>query len=150
MKFNDIKFVPKANAVADAYAKATGVPFIGEMMVAAAGNTPTGSGDEGGGGDDDQSHIYYVAYTRPTGSDEDYTESSDGTATMTDTVENGYRSVIINTSSYSDAIVDVHVWIDADAAVDDGEYWSIYTDSQGNCDIDMLDVDVKIYSTMPQ
>lgn len=38
MKMNDIKFTPKANAFADVYGKATGVPFIGEMMAAAAGN----------------------------------------------------------------------------------------------------------------
>lgn len=46
MKLNDIKFVPATNAFGDVYGKATGVPFIGEMMVAAAGNggepTPTG------------------------------------------------------------------------------------------------------------
>lgn len=38
MKMNDIKFLPATNAVADVYGKATGVPFVGEMMVAAAGN----------------------------------------------------------------------------------------------------------------
>lgn len=38
MKINDIKFLPATNAVADVYAKATGMPFVGEMMVAAAGN----------------------------------------------------------------------------------------------------------------
>ena len=38
MKMNDIKFVPATNAFADVYGKATGVPFIGEMMAAAAGN----------------------------------------------------------------------------------------------------------------
>lgn len=38
MKMNDIKFAPKSNAFADVYGKATGVPFIGEMMAAAAGN----------------------------------------------------------------------------------------------------------------
>lgn len=38
MKLNDIKFLPATNAVADVYAKATGLPFVGEMMVAAAGN----------------------------------------------------------------------------------------------------------------
>ena len=37
MKLNDIKFLPKANAVADVYAEATGMPIVGEMMVAAAG-----------------------------------------------------------------------------------------------------------------
>lgn len=37
MKLNEVKFLPATNAVADAYTKATGVPFIGEMMVAAAG-----------------------------------------------------------------------------------------------------------------
>lgn len=49
MKINDIKFLPKANAFSDVYGKATGMPFVGEMMVAAAGN---GGSDEGGGGDD--------------------------------------------------------------------------------------------------
>ena len=38
MKLNDIKFLPKANAFSDVYAKATGIPFVGEMMAAAAGN----------------------------------------------------------------------------------------------------------------
>ena len=38
MKLNDIKFTPKSNAFADVYGKATGMPFVGEMMVAAAGN----------------------------------------------------------------------------------------------------------------
>lgn len=37
MKINDIKFLPKANAFSDVYGKATGMPFVGEMMVAAAG-----------------------------------------------------------------------------------------------------------------
>lgn len=44
MKLNDIKFLPKANAFSDVYAKATGMPFVGELMAAAAGN---------GGGNDD-------------------------------------------------------------------------------------------------
>lgn len=38
MKLNDIKFVPATNAFGDVYGKTTGVPFIGEMMAAAAGN----------------------------------------------------------------------------------------------------------------
>lgn len=38
MKLNEIKFTPKSNAFADVYSKATGMPFVGEMMVAAAGN----------------------------------------------------------------------------------------------------------------
>lgn len=38
MKINDIKYLPKTNAFGDVYAKATGMPFVGEMMVAAAGN----------------------------------------------------------------------------------------------------------------
>lgn len=37
MKLNEVKFLPKGNAVADAYTKATGMPIVGEMMVAAAG-----------------------------------------------------------------------------------------------------------------
>lgn len=37
MKLNDIKFLPNANAFSDVYDKATGMPFVGEMMVAAAG-----------------------------------------------------------------------------------------------------------------
>ena len=37
MKLNDIKFLQKANAFSDVYTKATGMPFVGEMMVAAAG-----------------------------------------------------------------------------------------------------------------
>lgn len=45
MKLNEVKFLPKANAFSDAYTKATGMPIVGEMMVAAAGNggepTPT-------------------------------------------------------------------------------------------------------------
>lgn len=42
MKLNDIKFVPATNAFGDVYAKATGIPFVGEMMAAAAGQ----GGDE--------------------------------------------------------------------------------------------------------
>lgn len=42
MDINKIRFVPKANAFAEVYGKATGMPFVGEMMVAAAGN----GGDE--------------------------------------------------------------------------------------------------------
>lgn len=38
MDINKIKFVPKANAFAEVYGKATGVPFIGELVAAAAGN----------------------------------------------------------------------------------------------------------------
>lgn len=44
MDINKIKFVPKANAFSDVYAKVTGMPFVGEMMVAAAaqdGGEPT-------------------------------------------------------------------------------------------------------------
>ena len=37
MKLNDIKFLPNANPFSDVYDKATGMPFVGEMMVAAAG-----------------------------------------------------------------------------------------------------------------
>jgi len=37
MKLNDVKFLPATNAVADVYTKATGLPIVGEMMVAAAG-----------------------------------------------------------------------------------------------------------------
>lgn len=42
MDINKIKYLPKTNAFGDVYAKATGMPFVGEMMVAAAGN----GGDE--------------------------------------------------------------------------------------------------------
>lgn len=46
MDINKIKYLPKTNAFGDVYAKATGMPFVGEMMAAAAGNggepTPTG------------------------------------------------------------------------------------------------------------
>lgn len=45
MKMNDIKFTPKSNAFADVYAKATGMPFVGEMMVAAAGIEETSEDD---------------------------------------------------------------------------------------------------------
>lgn len=38
MKLNEVKYLPKSNAFADVYAKATGMPFVGEMMAAAAGN----------------------------------------------------------------------------------------------------------------
>lgn len=38
MDINKIKYLPKTNAFGDVYAKATGMPFVGEMMVAAAGN----------------------------------------------------------------------------------------------------------------
>ena len=47
MKLNEIHFLPKANAFAEVYAKATGMPFIGEMMAAAAGNGEDGGGDTG-------------------------------------------------------------------------------------------------------
>lgn len=38
MKINEIKYLPATNAVGKVYADATGMPFVGEMMVAAAGN----------------------------------------------------------------------------------------------------------------
>lgn len=38
MDINKIKYLPKTNAFGDVYTKATGMPFVGEMMVAAAGN----------------------------------------------------------------------------------------------------------------
>lgn len=38
MDINKIRFTPKANAFAEVYGKATGVPFIGELVAAAAGN----------------------------------------------------------------------------------------------------------------
>ena len=38
MKLNEVKFLPKGNAVAHVYTKATGMAIVGEMMVAAAGN----------------------------------------------------------------------------------------------------------------
>lgn len=37
MKLNEIKYLPESNAVAKVIGDATGVPFVGEMMVAAAG-----------------------------------------------------------------------------------------------------------------
>lgn len=42
MDINKIKYLPKTNAFGDVYAKATGMPFVGEMMVAAAAQ---GEGD---------------------------------------------------------------------------------------------------------
>ena len=38
MKLNQVKFIPKTNAVADVYTEATGMPIIGELMAVAAGN----------------------------------------------------------------------------------------------------------------
>lgn len=37
MKLNQVKFLPKTNAVADVYTEATGMPIIGELMAVAAG-----------------------------------------------------------------------------------------------------------------
>ncbi len=45
MKLNEVKFLPATNAVADAYTKATGIPFVGEMMAAAAGIEETSEDD---------------------------------------------------------------------------------------------------------
>lgn len=38
MKLNEIKYLPATNAVGKVYADATGMPFVGELMCAAAGN----------------------------------------------------------------------------------------------------------------
>ena len=37
MKLNEVKYLPKTNAVADVYTEATGMPIIGELMAVAAG-----------------------------------------------------------------------------------------------------------------
>lgn len=37
MKLNQVKYLPKTNAIADVYSKATGMPIVGELMAAAAG-----------------------------------------------------------------------------------------------------------------
>lgn len=37
MKLNQVKYLAKTNAIADVYAKATGMPIVGELMAAAAG-----------------------------------------------------------------------------------------------------------------
>lgn len=47
MKLNEIKYLPATNAMGKVYADATGMPFVGEMMVAAAaGNASEDGGDD--------------------------------------------------------------------------------------------------------
>lgn len=114
MELNRIKFLPKANAVADVYAKATGMPIVGELMVAAAGHggEPTPPTPE---------TVYYIAYGCESG-----TETSRGTGRQTGVVEDGYQEVEILTNTVFSDLVGQKVWFDAAAAVDDGERWPLY------------------------
>ena len=54
MKQNNVKLNARLNAVGNAYAKATGMPIVGEMMMAAGNGTTetdTDSGSGSGNGD---------------------------------------------------------------------------------------------------
>ena len=113
MKMNDIKFLPKANAFADVYSKATGVPFVGEMMVAAAGN-----------GGNDEKTVWYVAYYA-------YKETSRGTGELTGVIEDRYQEAILLTNNNYPKLVGQHIWISSEAAVDDGNPWPIFVKSEG-------------------
>lgn len=112
MKLNDIKYLPKTNAFGDVYAKATGVPFVGEMMVAAAGN----------GGNDDKT-VWYVAYSDDQGTH----ETSRGTARQTGVVDSatGMQELEIITNNKYQDLVGQKAWVSEDAKVDDGEYWEM-------------------------
>lgn len=112
MKMNEIKFVPKANAFADVYSKATGMPFVGEMMAAAAGN-----------GGKDEKTVWYVAYSDDQGTH----ETSRGTGIQTGLVDSdtGKQELLILTNNNYPELVGQNAWVSEDAAVDDGELWKM-------------------------
>lgn len=115
MKMNEIKYLPKSNAVADVYSKATGMPFVGEMMAAAAGN-----------GGKDEKTVWYVAY----GDKDGTVETSRGTGELTGVIEDvddGYQEGILLTNNNYPQLVGQHIWFSKDAAVDDGNVWQIFT-----------------------
>lgn len=112
MKLNEVKFLPKGNAVADVYTKATGMAIVGEMMVAAAGN----------GGNDDKT-VWYVAYSDDQGTH----ETSRGTARQTGVVDSdtGMQELEIITNNKYQDLVGQKAWVSDNAKVDDGEYWEM-------------------------
>lgn len=76
MKLNEIKFTPKSNAFADVYSKATGMPFIGELMCAAAAQ----DGGEDGGDDTQDPILTNCKVINMGGGCYDFSADSDSTA----------------------------------------------------------------------
>ena len=114
MKLNEIHFIPKANAVADVYAKATGMPFVGEMMVAAAGQ----------GGNSPEPVIWYIAWQL--GGPEDI-ETSRGTGRQTGVVDEDYgmQELEVLTNNNFPELVGQKVWVSNEAAADDRQLWQM-------------------------
>ena len=121
MKMNDIKFTPKSNAFADVYSKATGMPFIGEMMAAAAGNSTV---------------IYNFTSYDPTGE----TEYANGTAKLTGEKADNRMEIEVLTNSV-DGFVGNKYWL-SDEAVANGEtLYPLYETSES---VDSVGISVKI------
>lgn len=121
MKLNDIKFLPKTNAFGDVYAKATGMPFVGEMMAAAAGNSTV---------------IYNFTSFDPTGT----TEYATGTAKDTGERADNRMQIEVLTNSV-DGFVGNKYWLTDEAVADGTTLYPLYETSES---VDSVGISVKI------
>lgn len=121
MDINKIRFVPKANAFAEVYGKATGVPFIGEMMAAAAGN---------------ETVIYNFTSFDSTGT----TEYATGTAKLTGEKADNRMQIEVLTNSV-DGFVGNKYWLADDAVADGTTLYPLYETSES---VDSVGISVKI------
>lgn len=126
MKLNDVKFLPATNAVADVYTKATGMPIVGEMMVAAAGQggeptppTPTQS-------------VWYVALG------DTKQETSRGTGRQTGVVEDEMQELEILTNNNYPQLVGQMAWVSVMATVDDNQMWPMQMPKGTETGLDLL------------
>lgn len=121
MKLNEVKFLPATNAVADAYTKATGMPIVGEMMVAAAGNSTV---------------IYNFTSFDPTGT----TEYATGTAKLTGEKADSRMEIEVLTNSV-DGFVGNKYWLTDEAVADGTTLYPLYETSES---VDSVGISVKI------
>lgn len=121
MDINKIKFVPKANAFAEVYGKATGVPFVGELMCAAAGNSTV---------------IYNFTSYDPTGE----TEYATGTAKETGEKADNRMEIEVLTNSV-EGFVGNKYWLTDEAVADGTTLYPLYETSES---VDSVGISVKI------
>ena len=121
MRLNEIKFTPKSNAFADVYSKATGMPFIGELMCAAAGN---------------ETVIYNFTSFDSTGT----TEYATGTAKLTSEKADSRMQIEVLTNSV-DGFVGNKYWLADDAVADGTTLYPLYETSES---VESVGISVKI------
>lgn len=121
MKLNEIKYLPATNAVGKVYADATGMPFVGEMMVAAAGN---------------ETVIYNFTSFDSTGT----TEYATGTAKLTSEKADSRMQIEVLTNSV-DGFVGNKYWLADDAVADGTTLYPLYETSES---VESVGISVKI------